>query len=272
LSRVFVKNMINLSSKIGLPITLDDDNRLSYTSEVSCEGVSERSFHDLLPVAENPNLDLSNDPAYFMYRNIKKPADGKILQGLRIRFDLTVIPPGKIGREYIKTFGHYHPQKPETEYFYPELYYVLAGQATYLMQHKDASDILDDVILVRASAGEAVVMPPGYGHVTINEKDETLVMANWVEATFKSNYTEYEHLRGAAYYIENNFGQPKIIPNPNYGNAPEIRELKSYPQYLLHLKDKPIYQYFSDPTIKSFTEIEEYIPQLTVEQLYIPKT
>ncbi len=264
--------MQDLSAKIGLPITLEDDNRLSYPPVVDCEEVAERTFYDLLPVCENNTLDLSNDPAYFMYRNIRKRGDEKILQSMNLRFDLTVIPSGKIGNEFVKTFGHYHPKKPGTAFYYPELYFVLSGQATYLLQHKDLSGNADDVILVRADTPTLVVMPPGYGHVTINEKSEPLVMANWVEATFVSEYSEYENSRGAAYYLEDNFGKTKIVANPQYGNVPKTRELKSYPQYLLHLANKPIYQYLSDPAIESLTNVEKYIARLSVEQLFAPKT
>ncbi|WP_301664617.1 glucose-6-phosphate isomerase family protein [Methanoculleus frigidifontis] len=90
-----------------------------------------------------------------------------------VRFDITVIPPGAVGGEYVKTKGHYHPLTP-AGIGYPELYQVLAGEAHYLLQRKN----LRDVVVVTAKAGEFVLIPPGYGHVTVNPGKENLVMAN----------------------------------------------------------------------------------------------
>ena len=41
---------------------------------------------------------------------------------------------------------------------------MLAGEAFYLLQRSD----LRDVVAVMAKAGEFVLIPPGYGHVTLN--------------------------------------------------------------------------------------------------------
>ena len=48
-----------------------------------------------------------------------------------LRYDVTVIRPGQIGREY-ENSRPYHPYKPNTEFTYPEVYEVLAGKAHYL--------------------------------------------------------------------------------------------------------------------------------------------
>ncbi|WP_301664606.1 glucose-6-phosphate isomerase family protein [Methanoculleus frigidifontis] len=80
-----------------------------------------------------------------------------------VRFDITVIPPGAVGTEYVTARGHYHPLTPAGIGF-PELYQVLAGEAHYLLQQKDLSDI----VAVTAKAGVFVLILPGYGHGTGN--------------------------------------------------------------------------------------------------------
>jgi len=135
-------------------------------------------------------------PLHFMYRDLAlTPEDRTWLGGQGIRFDLTVIPPAVIGGEYVKTKGHYHPENP-AGVGYPEVYQVLAGEAHYLLQQKD----LSDVVAVTARAGEFVLIPPGYGHVTVNPGAEVLVMANLVSTRFSSEYGVYEGMRGGAYY------------------------------------------------------------------------
>ena len=93
---------------------------------------------------------------------------------------------------------------------------MLAGEALYLLQRND----LDDIVVITAKAGEFVLIPPGYGHVTINPGMETLVMANLVSAGFASEYTFYKQLQGGAYYLMEEGGW---VQNPRYPAIPAMR-------------------------------------------------
>ena len=137
-----------------------------------------------------------DQPLYFMYRDVAmNEADREWLKIHDLRFDITVIPPATLCGEYVKTKGHYHPASPEGP-AYPELYQVLEGTAHYLLQNRD----LTDAVVIRAGEGDAVLIPPGYGHVTINPGEGELVMANLVSTRFSSEYAFFEAHRGAAYY------------------------------------------------------------------------
>ena len=140
------------------------------------------------------NPDRSGNIPYAMATSPSLPGTVRIRE--KRRFDITVIPPGTVGGEYVKTKGHYHPLSP-SGIGYPELYQVLAGEALYLLQRSD----LGDIVAVAARAGEFVLIPPGYGHVTVNAGKEELVMANLVSAGFASEYTFYEQMQGGAYYL-----------------------------------------------------------------------
>jgi glucose-6-phosphate isomerase len=156
-------------------------------------------------------------PVYYMYRDISRSdVDRCWLTAQDIRYDITVIPPREICGEFIKTKGHYHPDNP-SGVGYPEVYEVLAGMAHFLIQNHDFSDI----VMIAASAGEIVVIPPGYGHVTINpSKNSALQMANIVSTRFESDYRGYELLHGAAYFemVEEGF-----VKNPAYTASSPIR-------------------------------------------------
>lgn len=260
--------MPDLTKLVGLNTMLGLSNRLNFGEEVTYEKMSIRTFADLKSVAADQTLDLNDDPAYFMYRNVKRKGDESKVKNRGLRFDLTVVPPAMIGKEYVKTSGHYHPKKPGTAYSYPELYFVISGQATYLLQKRGVGEAVDGVILVRAPAGTPVVMPPDYGHVTINELDEPLVMANWVEATFESIYSPYEDLQGAAYYIENQFGKPKLVPNPKYMNLPSARELKSNPILFSEAADQPIYNYFTYKNLDCLVNVDVYARQISPDRVF----
>lgn len=263
--------MINLKNRIGLNIALTDANLLTFGESVAHDKFSTRQKSDLAEVVADKSIALPEEPAYFMYRNVRAAGDEAELKERSLRFDLTVIPGGTLGKEYAKTLGHYHPTKPGTAYVYPELYYVVSGQATYILQKKLDDNRIEDAIMVRVEAGNPVVMPPGYGHVTVNELNEPLVMANWVEATFESDYKDYERLQGAAYYLEKILAESKIVANENYINSPKIQEMKAKPKLFEDIVKLPIYQYKQSPTLGSMVDLVKYNSKLQVSEVFVLK-
>lgn len=144
--------------------------------------------------------DAGDRELYYMYRDLYlSRADRESLIAQDLRYDITIIPPNMLGREYVKTVGHYHPPVAGTSETYPELYEVLHGEALYLLQNQDMSD----VVAVHAVAGDKVLVPPGYGHVTINRSNQTLKMANLVGRSFVSIYEPYRRNAGAAFFFTN---------------------------------------------------------------------
>jgi len=158
-------------------------------------------------------------PMYFMYRDLaRSTGDHDWLRDQNLRYDVTVIPPSVLCGEYVKTKGHYHPDNPGGV-GYPEIYEVIEGSAEYLLQDKEFSD----AVVVSAGKGEKVLIPPGYGHVTINPGNTTLVMANIVSTAFSSIYEAYEDLRGGVYYRMEEQG---YVKNPHYSKHPQLRFIR----------------------------------------------
>ncbi|MGV8108864.1 glucose-6-phosphate isomerase family protein [Methanospirillum sp.] len=186
-----------------------------------------RSCAELLSVMADPDCRCEG-MAYEMFRGLSKnEQDKEWLERHQIRYDVTRIPGKVICGEWIKTKGHYHQPAPDG-HAYPEIYEVLDGEALYLLQKEDLSDI----VLVRARKGDLVLIPPGYGHVTINPSAETLLMANLVSSAFTSEYHPFETFQGAAYYI---FADGKKERNPRYPDfVPHIREVTCYGKPLPH--------------------------------------
>jgi len=173
-----------------------------------------RSVRDLSPVLRDPCCDRPG-PAYLMFRGIaRSPGDRAWLSERHLRFDVTCVPPGDLCGEFVKTKGHYHPENPSGT-GYPEVYEVLSGTAHLLLQSRD----LRRVFLVPVEKGETVVVPPGFGHVTINPGTSELVMANIVATCFESDYRFYEEHRGAAYY---ELVSGDLEKNPRYPPVPPV--------------------------------------------------
>ncbi|MDP2741207.1 MAG: glucose-6-phosphate isomerase family protein [bacterium] len=175
----------------------------------------------------------SNFELYSMYRGLEKKDT--------LRYDITIIPAKMLGLEFVKTKGHYHIGE------YQEVYIVLEGEAIYLMSRhsaippeagqKPGEETIQDVYAVKAQKGDVVIIPPYYGHTTINpSENEDLKMANWVSDDCKSDYSLYEKFNGACYY----YNKAGWIKNENYKNVPPLRfeeSLKSIPEDLDFLKN-----------------------------------
>ncbi|MEM1688281.1 MAG: glucose-6-phosphate isomerase family protein, partial [Nanopusillaceae archaeon] len=121
-----------------------------------------------------------------------------------IRHDITLIPDKIIGREYNKTYGHYHPEN------YIEIYEVLNGKAIFVLQSRDFKNL----IIMEAKKGDQILILPGYGHVTINIGKEPLILSNLVYWDFESDYSIYKEKKGAMIYIT----LDGIIFNKNYSD------------------------------------------------------
>lgn len=161
---------------------------------------------------------------YYMYRDLAlSDEDKKILRKENLRYDITLIPPHTLGNEFVKTAGHYHPRVPGTDLSYTEIYAVLEGKAHYLLQRLGKNRITD-AVLVKAEKGDKVVIPPDYGHITINPSKEELRMANFVSDRFSSVYEPIKEKHGGAYF---ELIDGKFIRNENYVELPDLRFLKA---------------------------------------------
>ncbi len=181
----------------------------------------------------------SNIELYYMYRDLAlTDNDRNAMKEKNLRYDITVIPPLNLGKEFVKTAGHYHPLVPGTKLSYPEVYEVLDGRAHYLLQKVEGNRVLD-VVLIDAKKRDKVLIPPDYGHITINPSNETLKMANWISDAFESVYEPIEKMHGGAYFELTN---GKFVKNTAYKKIPELRKIKpaEVPEFGL-LKNKNMY-------------------------------
>lgn len=161
-----------------------------------------------------------NFEMYYMYRAVKEENE--------LIHNITVIPARMMGKEFTKTKGHVHIGN------YGETYTVLEGEAIFFMQNYD-NDMIEDVYAIRAKKGESVIIPPGYGHITINLGNSDLKTGDWSSINCKGDYSLFEKMQGGCYY----FTTDGWIKNEHYKNVPELRfeePLKELPKNLDFLK------------------------------------
>ena len=218
-----------------------------------------RRLYDLRDVAFDTAWfeDAVDCDVYYMYRDLSLTRDdAETIKRHELRYDITIIPPLQMGLEFVKTYGHYHPRVTSTSRFtYPEVYEVLDGDAHYLLQSAKNEYSVDEVLLVKATKGDKVIIPPNYGHVTINPSEKTLKMANWVCRSFESRYESYTQLHGGAYYELIN---GRLLRNRAYDKVPEVRIAypKEVPEQEL-MKRKPMYELIKEPHLLEFLTAPE---------------
>ncbi len=204
-----------------------------------------RFAYDLKPVLAYPEDLEENFPAYEMFRDVYLSLkDREVILERSLRYDYTFTNPGMVGKEFIKTYGHYHPEA-EGGLSYPEIYEILEGEAIFIIQKPDRRiDEIEDVIVVEAKAGDKIIIPPNYGHVMINPTKKTLKSCNWVYRNFQSIYGPYSNMRGAAYY----FTVDGWTQNPRYNKVPKLKFAKpKIPKFLGLKKRDEIYSLVKNP-------------------------
>ena len=190
-------------------------------------------------------------------RAVYRVLRGEVDKNSKVRYDETTIFPGLLGRELPKTFGHYHP-KNSIGVGFPELYKVLEGRVWYLIQKPRESNlkIIDEIYLIEANCGEEVIIPPGFGHVSINPENKNAKMANW-GAEFENDYNTYKNLRGACYYFLKSKNElANIEKNSYYEAVPELVKIRSK-KLSKKLKN-----------LEFLTKPEKYLNLLTVENCF----
>lgn len=145
------------------------------------------------PTAAGPN------PVYEVFNQLGDP----------VWENQTVIYPGKLGQEFTKTYGHYHGA-PVTE-----TYKVVSGHGILLLQKRD----LSETCLIKATPGDEISITPDYGHSWSNVGNEKLVTYDdWRAGHSPTDYEFQKTHHGMSYYLIEENGEIKTIPNPNYQN------------------------------------------------------
>ena len=143
--------------------------------------------------------------------------------------NITIWETGLVGREYIKTYGHYHVDD------LPEIYWILEGEGIALLQKRvfvqagassgeDASK-LSEFKIVKLSAGDKLEIPVGYGHLVVNTGETFLVTKDDSPVYFGNDsasmpkhatYEPVREMQGFAYYVVEHDGKPALIKNMHY--------------------------------------------------------
>ncbi len=222
-----------------------------------------RTLKEIRPYLSNSNAQIKSGPVYLMYRGVAFKNDVQLFKQTNLRYDITVIYSKKLESELTKTIGHYHPLKPKTGISYPEIYEVLSGYAYFLFQLIEKGNRARKLYLVLARPGEKVIVPPGYGHITINAGKTPLIIANiYASNVPASNYEFFRVHQGAAYYILKPLTRKNAVrKNNHYGTLGQLNLARPKEIGKLNIDFKtPLYALFrkNPDNFKFLTQPEKF--------------
>ena len=148
--------------------------------------------------------------------------------------NITIWEPGKIGGEYVKTYGHYHVGKLD------ETYWVIFGEGIVLVQKRaidsngnPIDDEIEQAYAVHVKPGEHLFIPSEWGHLVANISDTYFVTADDSPVNFDeenpvsfpghADYEAVKKMQGFCYYIVEADGKPVLKKNPKYKRVPQIK-------------------------------------------------
>lgn len=179
---------------------------------------AQRSHEKMKEVLMNPEAS-GTEVHYYMIR------------GGKDKKNITVWETGTVGGEYIKTYGHYHVGKLD------ETYWVIYGEGIVLLQTRamdekrnPIDEQIDTFKAIKVKSGDSVFIPSGTGHLVVNVGKTWLVTADDSPVNFEeadpvslpghADYEPVKKMKGFAYYVIKENGQPKLVKNPNYKKVP----------------------------------------------------
>lgn len=220
--------MTDLTAIAGFPVTLAG-LRLTFHEPVTSARLAIRKSSDQRQFWRDDPPEAEEDRELLAaYWGIARAEDEEAFRAKGLEHVYALMLPGFCGREFLKTPGHYHAPVAPSGMATPEIYQVLTGRGLFLLQRSEhPCDVVDDVIAVEAAAGELVVVPPDYGHMTANLGNEVLVFEAFLIAGVQPLAEPYAQRRGGAYYcVASGDGTPKLIPNNRYDRLPPARRLE----------------------------------------------
>jgi glucose-6-phosphate isomerase len=196
--------VIELLRTAGVAVTVDPaSGALACSGELEVEELAMRPLDAARDVYERPPKKAP--PLYHMANGIT-PRDCAEWDSA-LRYELTSLRPGLVGREWVKTIGHIHDAASDGV-GYPEAYEVVAGEAIFVLFRPEPLICL----LVEAGSGDRFVIPPGWHHLAVNTGAGAMVFADVVARAVVPDYTLLRARRGGPVYL----GPDGVRPNPRY--------------------------------------------------------
>lgn len=247
--------MIDLNKMTSMNLKYDERSRkLLYGSVTDLKPITPlaRTIDDLKDVLIDHqwlNHADTDQVVSLIFRDVCNYMDkGKLMQ-MDIRYDIKILLPVMLGKEYCKTLGHYTSSIAEKSMPHPELHQVIDGEVLFLMQKTENGKIVD-AYFVKAKKGELVLVKPNYARNVINVGNKDAILASWVSRSAAIHNEKIIEKKGLCHYVV----MGKTIPNENYDGVPKELETKlpETPEKFGLKDNQPMYRMIDNPKLLEF--------------------
>ena len=220
-----IDRSVDLSSRAGLLVTLHDGH-ISLGPDVRVEEDFVRQLWELASVVAEPISQNGQRVEYRMLNGVRAEQDTH-LADRELRYELTAMSGAAIGWEAAKTAGHVHVRPADGDLGYPEIVEVLHGEAGFLIQDlsvRPEGPHSSKAWLVRARAGDWVVLPPELAHVTVDLGAGPLVFSDVIDRRAAGVYSDVADAQGFSWYVG---AGGELRANERYERPPRLEECEA---------------------------------------------
>ena len=219
---------IDLTPEAGFPLLLEPCTLEVTIPEELHFSRETRRLSEMQPVLHEPDALPAETVLYWNFTLRDAGRFETICKEMRLTFGLVFLPPMKIGKEYVKTHGHYHSAIPGSQIGFPEVYTHYYGQLNLYMQRRRGRSLshLDDCVFYRMKPGHSIMIPPGYAHILVNPSSSPALMGGLYSLDAVHDYGPILEMAGGAYYFVEDAGQERALLNPRYDACPPLREIE----------------------------------------------
>ena len=142
-----------------------------------------------------------NDQLIYEVYEVKRPeVEGEMLMGI------SIVHPGKVGKEFFMTKGHFHSVLETSE-----VYYCMGGEGYMVMETPEGETAVEML-----SPGKVLYVPPRWAHRSVcTSRQADLVTFFIYPANAGHDYGSIEQTGFRKLVIDGENG-PEIIDNPRY--------------------------------------------------------
>lgn len=197
---------------------------------------------------------------YAIVMDVGKEKDREMLIKRNLLFGVVSYSAGRMGDEPVRSQGHVHAVSKSCGSSTPEVYEIWDGEAFIYMQ-ETTDDMPGRCYAVHAKAGDVVIVPPYWAHMTVNADPSTpMTFGAWCVRDFGFVYDGVRKHHGLAWFpLINEKDEIVWEKNNNYmtdglemNGAREYKEFSidsGIPIYTQFEKDPDKFMFVSNPSM-----------------------
>jgi glucose-6-phosphate isomerase, archaeal len=218
---------LDLTKRAGFPLYFDPDRLDISTGTGPIFKREARCRWQMDKVLRQPTALPDEREIYWTYSLQARDSNCQLFERLAMTFGLVLLPPLRIGAEFVKTHGHYHSSMPDAAIGYAEVYTHYFGTLYLYMQRRIEGDParLDNCTIYEMIPGCSILIPPGFAHILINPSEKPALMAGLYSVKAEHVYEPIQSMGGGAYHLLQEAGQERFVPNMRYSLYPELERL-----------------------------------------------